>query len=134
MSEEKSTESSPLGREISRRDLVVTAGKVGAGALVAGALAGPAGAAAKKYARAAKTVPTGGTVTWALEQDPGFIAPFGQILTAGRWASELMYESLLEWDPKLNIRNAIASDYEVVSPTRIIWTIRPGIKFSNGQP
>ena len=45
-----------------------------------------------------------------------------------------MYESLLEWDPKLNIRPAIASDYTVVNPKRIVWTIRPGIKFSNGQP
>ena len=45
-----------------------------------------------------------------------------------------MYESLLEWDPKLNIRPAIASDYQVVNSKRIIWTIRPGIKFSNGQP
>src|SRR6185437_183904 len=100
----------------------------------AGALAGPAGAATKSFRRTTKTVPKGGTVTWALEQDPGFIAPFGQILTAGRWATELMYESLLEWDPKLNVRPAIASNYTVVNSKRIDWTIRPGIKFSNGDP
>jgi peptide/nickel transport system substrate-binding protein len=102
--------------------------------MVAGALAGPAGAAEQLYRRALKKVPTGGTVTWLLEQDPGFIAPYGQILTAGRWATELMYESLLEWDPKLNIRPAIASHYTVVSPTKINWYIRDGLKFSNGQP
>jgi peptide/nickel transport system substrate-binding protein len=132
MATDKPTESSPLEREISRRDLIAKAGRVGAGAIVAGALAGPAGATV--FRRAAKKIPTGGTATWALEQDPGFIAPFGQILTAGRWATELMYESLLEWDPRLNVRPAIASDYTVVNPTRIVWTIRPGIKFSNGQP
>jgi peptide/nickel transport system substrate-binding protein len=135
MATDKPTESSPLEREITRRDLIKTTGRVGAGAIVAGALAGPAGATAERvYRRAVKKVPTGGTVTWALEQDPGFIAPFGQILTAGRWATELMYESLLEWDPRLNVRPAIASDYKVISPTKIQWTIRPGITFSNGQP
>jgi peptide/nickel transport system substrate-binding protein len=45
-----------------------------------------------------------------------------------------MYESLLEWDPKLNVRPAISSSYDVVNSRRIVWTIRPGIKFSNGQP
>ena len=123
-----------LSREISRRDLLAKAGRIGAGAVVAGALAGPAGAATRRVTKVGKKVPTGGTITWALEQDPGFIAPFGGILTANRWGNELMYESLLEWDPKLNIRPAIASSYQVVSPTRIVWTIRPGLKFSNGQP
>jgi peptide/nickel transport system substrate-binding protein len=134
MATDKPSERTPLEREITRRDLITTAGRVGAGIVAAGALAGQAGAAEKMYRRAVKKVPTGGTVTWALEQDPGFIAPFGAILTANRWANELMYESLLEWDPKLNIRPAIASDYEVVNSKRIIWTIRPGLKFSNGNP
>ena len=131
---DKPTDNSLFEREISRRQLLAKAGRLGAGAVAAGALAGPAGAATKLARRTTKKVPTGGTVTWALEQDPGFIAPYGGILTSNRWSNELMYESLLEWDPKLNIRNAIASDYQVVSPTRIVWTIRPGIKFSNGQP
>lgn len=135
MATDKPSEGTPLEREITRRDLLTTAGRVGAGIVAAGALAGQAGATTERmYRRAAKKVPTGGTVTWALEQDPGFIAPFGAILTANRWANELMYESLLEWDPKLNIRPAISSDYEVVNSKRIIWTIRPGIKFSNGNP
>jgi peptide/nickel transport system substrate-binding protein len=120
--------------DISRRDLLKKAGRVGAGAVAAGALAGNAGAATKLLRRSTATVPTGGTVTWALEQDPGFIAPFGQILTAGRWATEVMYESLLEWDPRLNVRPAIAGRYEVVSPTKINWYLRDGIKFSDGTP
>ena len=44
-----------------------------------------------------------------------------------------MYDSLLEWDPKLNIRNADRESYDVVNPRRIDWTIKKGIKFSNGQ-
>ncbi|HEX4519048.1 MAG TPA: ABC transporter substrate-binding protein [Gaiellaceae bacterium] len=134
MATDKPSERTPLEREITRRDLLKSAGRVGAGIVAAGALAGQAGAAEKLIRRTTKSVPTGGTVTWALEQDPGFLAPFGGILTANRWANEMMYESLLEWDPKLNLKNAIASDYEVVNSKRIVWTIRPGIKFSNGDP
>ena len=44
-----------------------------------------------------------------------------------------MYDSLLEWDPKLNIRNALAESYDVVNSKRIDWTIKKGVKFSNGQ-
>ena len=79
-----------MASSITRRDLLEKGARVGAGAVAAGALAGQAGAATRALRRTTK-VPTGGTVTWALEQDPGFIAPFGQILTAGRWATELMY-------------------------------------------
>ena len=47
---EKPSESSPFNRQISRRKLLETAGKVGAGALVAGSLVGPAAATRKKIA------------------------------------------------------------------------------------
>ena len=120
-------------REISRRDLLAKAGAVGAGALATGALAGPAGARLGKVARNSAKVPTGGTVSWALPQDPGFIAPFGGILSSNQWSNEVMYDSLLQWDPKLNIRTALAT-YEVVNSKEIHWTVVPGRKFSNGQP
>ena len=55
-----------MSKEFSRRELLSKAGKVGAGALVAGSLAGPAAAASKRVHRVGKKVPTGGTVTWAL--------------------------------------------------------------------
>src|SRR5579884_2778933 len=130
---DKPTESSALQREFSRRRFLTKAGQLGAGAVVAGALAGPAAAAGKQFRRAAKKVPTGGTVTWALEQDPGFIAPFGATLTINHTANELMYDSLLEWDPKLNIRPALATSYDVVNSKRIIWNLRKGVQFHNGN-
>jgi peptide/nickel transport system substrate-binding protein len=123
----------PLEQEISRRSLLAKAGQVGAGALVAGSLAGPAAAAGRVARNSAKTVPTGGTITWGLNVDPGEIAPFGGVLTATQWGNEMMYDSLLQWDHNLNIRTALAT-YEVISPTEIHWTIVPGRKFSNGQP
>ena len=70
-------------REISRRDLLRR--QAGSGRARSSRARWPAPPARRRSAsRGAKKVPTGGTVTWALEQDPGFIAPFGQILTAGR--------------------------------------------------
>ena len=41
-----------------------------------------------------------------------------------------MYDSLLEWDPKLNIRNALAESYDVVNSKRIVWNLKKGLKFS----
>ena len=68
------------------------------------------------------------------EQDPGHIAPYGGILTMTRTAQEPMYESLMEWDKNLNLKPAIASSYVIKDAKTIDFTIRPGIKFSNGQP
>jgi peptide/nickel transport system substrate-binding protein len=130
---DKPTKSSPLDREFSRRELLTKAGQVGAGALVAGSLAGPAAAASKRVRRVGKKVPTGGTVTWALEQDPGGIYPFGATLTINHTANELMYDSLLEWDPKLNIKPALAESYDVVNSKRIVWNLRKGVQFHNGN-
>jgi peptide/nickel transport system substrate-binding protein len=127
------SERPPLEQEISRRDLLKKAGQVGAGIAVAGALGGPAAAATKTYRRGVKKVPRGGTVTWALEQDPGGIYPFGATLTINHTANELMYDSLMEWDPKLNIKPALAASYEVKNSKRIDWTLKKGIQFHNGK-
>ena len=118
---------------ISRRELLKRGGVLGAGAVAAGALSGSAGAALDKVARFSATPKRGGRITWALEQDPGHIAPFGGILTVTRTASELMYESLLEWDRSLNLKPALAASYNVKDAKTVDFNIRPGTKFSNGQ-
>jgi peptide/nickel transport system substrate-binding protein len=122
------------GKGISRGDLLKRAGAIGAGAVAAGGVAGRAGATLGKAAMRAATPKKGGKVTWALEQDPGHIAPFGGILTMTRTAQEPMYESLMEWDKNLNLKPAIASSYVIKDAKTIDFIIRPGIKFSNGQP
>jgi ABC-type transport system substrate-binding protein len=118
---------------ISRRDLLKQAGALGAGAVVAGSLTGKAAASLGKAAVHSATPKRGGRITWALEQDPGHIAPYGAILTITRTAQEPMYESLLEWDRNLNLHPAIASSYVIKDAKTIDFNIRPGIKFSNGQ-
>jgi peptide/nickel transport system substrate-binding protein len=120
-------------QKISRRELLKKGGTLGAGAVAAGALGGPASAARYRTARNSATPKKGGKVTWALEQDPGHIAPFGGILTMTRTAQEPMYESLLMWDKNLNIKPALATGYDVRDSKTIDFNLRKGVKFHNGK-
>jgi peptide/nickel transport system substrate-binding protein len=120
----------PAKGELSRRELLVRAGAVGAGAVAAGSLAGKATAAPKRRIAAP---PRGGKVTWALEQDPAHIAPYGATLTSNHWGKEFMYDSLIEWDSKLNQRPALAEKWEVVDSRTIVFTLKRGIRFHNGK-
>ncbi|WP_019636412.1 ABC transporter substrate-binding protein [Paenibacillus fonticola] len=53
----------------------------------------------------------------------------------GRYGSPLFQSTLLKRDDKLNIRNDLATNYEV-SPDGNVWTVkvRDDVKFSDGQP
>ena len=118
------------GNGLNRRDLLVKAGVVGAGAVAAGSMAGAAAAAPKRIGATPKK---GGKITFALEQDPVHIAPFGAILTSNHWGKEPMYESLIEWDAKLNQRPALAQSWKVVDPKTVDFTLKRGIRFHNGK-
>jgi peptide/nickel transport system substrate-binding protein len=120
-------------KKISRRKLLQQGSAVGAGALAAGAVGGSARAAVGKVARDSAKPRKGGSVTWALEQDPGHIAPFGGILTMTWVAQQPMYESLLNWDKNLNIVPALATSYKVRDQKTIDFTLRKGVKFHNGD-
>ena len=61
------------------------------------------------YQQTAK-VPTGGTVTWALEQDPGCIARSARSSRSTTGERDDVRRRSLEWDPKLNIRPALADE------------------------
>ena len=109
--------------QLLRRGVGVAAG----GALLgAGGLAGVAEAGGRRPKR-------GGRITWALEQDPVHIAPYGGILTSNHWGKEFMYDSLLEWDRNLNIRPALASGWKVIDRTTVDFTLKRGIRFHNGK-
>ena len=120
-------------KHISRRELLKRGGALGAGAAAAGALGGPAAAAVDRAARRSARPRRGGRVTWALEQDPAHIAPFGGILTMTRTAQEPMYESLLEWDRQLNLRPALATAWNVRNSRVIDFNLRRGVRFHNGE-
>jgi peptide/nickel transport system substrate-binding protein len=128
---DETTDGSPAGGELDRRELLKKAGQVGAGAVAAGALAGGATAATKR--KRAVPIRRGGRLVWGLESDPAHVAPFGGILTANHWAKEFAYDSLVEWDRNLDVRPAIAEKFEIISKTAIRWTLKRGIRFHNGK-
>jgi peptide/nickel transport system substrate-binding protein len=120
----------PKKGDLSRKEFLARAGAASAVAVTAGSLAGKATAAPK---RVGATPKRGGKLTFALEQDPVHIAPFGGILTSNHWGKEPMYESLIEWDAKLNQRPALAESWKVVDNKTIDFTLRKGVKFHNGK-
>ncbi len=113
---DKQTPDSPVGGELTRRDLLVKAGAVGAGAIAAGSLAGGAKAATRRSR--ATPIRRGGRIIWALEQDPVHVAPFGAILTSNHWGKQAAYDSLVEWDKDLNLKPALAESWKIVDARR----------------
>lgn len=115
---------------LSRKDLLVKAAVLGAGAVSAGAAPG----AAKAVSRWAASSPAhGGKITWGLEIDPVNLAPFGINFAGPQLGRAPMYESLLEWDAKLNQRPALAEKWTVVDSKTIDFELRKGVKFHNGK-
>ena len=128
---EKELIESAGGGGLTRRDAIAKAGVVAAGAVAAGSVAGAAKAAPKR--RLAQAPRRGGRITWALEQDPVHVAPFGAILTSNHWGKQAAYDSLVEWDRNLNVKPALAASFKIVSKTEILWNLKKGIKFHNGK-
>jgi peptide/nickel transport system substrate-binding protein len=116
---------------LNRKELLARGAAAGAAAVAAGSLAGKATAAPKR--RVGGGPRRGGKITWALEQDPVHIAPFGAILTSNHWGKEPMYESLVEWDANLNQRPALAESWRVIDNRTIDFTLRRGVRFHNGK-
>src|SRR5262249_45233876 len=86
---------------LSRPELVVGAGAAAGGGIAAGwfpQVLIPAATAA------AETPKRGGKVTWGFLNDPVAMIPFGATNGSNFDCTSLMYESLLKWDRKLNIR------------------------------
>lgn len=75
----------------------------------------------------------GGKLTWALDQDPVNLVPFGAIPTANHWGKEMMYDSLVEWDKDLNVQPALAEKWETPDNKTWVWHLRQGVKFHDGK-
>jgi peptide/nickel transport system substrate-binding protein len=120
------------GSGLTRRDVLVKAGLVAAGAVAAGSVAGSA-KASRKRSVATPRIRRGGRITFALEQDPVHVAPFGAILTSNHWGKQAAYDSLVEWDRNLNLKPALAESWRIVNPTTILFNLRKGVRFHNGK-
>jgi peptide/nickel transport system substrate-binding protein len=129
---DKETTENATGGGLTRRDALAKAGVVAAGAVAAGSVAGAAKASRKTSV--AQAPRRGGHITFALEQDPVHVAPFGAILTANQWGKQAAYDSLVEWDRNLNLKPALAESWKIATDQKsITFNLRKGVRFHNGK-
>src|SRR6266536_4779726 len=76
----------------------------------------------------------GGTLTIVRPTDPVSLDPQLETTAPGAWVYFNMLEPLLTMDDKMQIRPALAAGYEVLSPTKVRFKLRPGVKFHDGTP
>jgi peptide/nickel transport system substrate-binding protein len=75
----------------------------------------------------------GGKLTWALEQDPVHLIPYGAVPTANMWGKEFMYDSLIAWDRNLNVQPALATEWSTPDDHTFVFKLRQGVKFHDGS-
>jgi peptide/nickel transport system substrate-binding protein len=108
----------------------VKAGVVGAGAVAAGSMAGAAAAAPKRIGATPKK---GGKLTFALEQDPVHIAPFGAILPRTTGARSRCTSPSSSGTRSSTSVPALAESWKVVDPRTVDFTLKRGVRFHNGK-
>ena len=79
------------------------------------------------------TTQAGGTVTWAKPVEATALDPTTALLGPSWELHHLVYDSLVGLDEQLNVVPSLATEWEVTSPTEYVFTLRPGVKFSNGR-
>ncbi len=136
-----------MSDSLSRREFLKGAAAVG-GAAVASAIVAacgpqattaPAGNTPAAIVPAPTTAPAvikpkyGGKLTWALNNDPVNLIPFGAISTSNQWGKEFMYDSLVEWDKDLNVKPALAESWTTPDDKTWVWKLRQGVKFHDGS-
>ncbi len=100
-------------------------------ALLALAVVGAAWLGPVKTAEAEKR---GGTLTIVRPTDPVSLDPNLETTAPGAWVYFNMLEGLLTLDDKVQVKPALATGYEVLSPTRVRFKLRPNVKFHDGTP
>src|SRR5437764_3264800 len=76
----------------------------------------------------------GGTLTIVRPTDPVSLDPNIETTAPGAWVYFNMLEGLLALDEKMQVKPALAASYEVMSPTRVRFKLRPNVKFHDGTP
>ena len=76
----------------------------------------------------------GGTLTIVRPTDPVSLEPNLETTAPGAWVYFNMLEGLLTLDDKMQVKPALATSYEVMSPTKVRFKLRPNVKVHDGSP
>jgi peptide/nickel transport system substrate-binding protein len=118
-----------LDREISRRDLLIGAG----GAAAALSLAFPGLGQARRF-RSFVDDATISNLRWALASAPSSFDIAQNFSGDTMVAQYLTQDTLMNYSPTLDLVPQLAASASNPTPTRYVYNLRKGIKFSNGQP
>ena len=83
---------------------------------------------------AAEAQTRGGTLTIVRPTDPVSLDPNLETTAPGAWVYFNLLEGLLTLDETMQIKPVLATSYEVLSPTKVRFKLRPGVKFHDGTP
>lgn len=127
-------EDSTVGRELSRRGLLKASG-LGAFALFLASCSDVNTSTGDSGNSGSGGSPKkGGSLIWAMTQDPVTMAPFGITTTSTEQVHNLVYESLVDWDQKLNVVPALATSWDVKDNKTYVFHLRQGVTFHSGKP
>jgi peptide/nickel transport system substrate-binding protein len=76
----------------------------------------------------------GGTLTIVRPTDPVSLDPQLETTAPGAWVYYNILEPLLALDEKMQVQPRLAASYDVMSPTRVRFKLRPGVRFHDGTP
>ena len=76
----------------------------------------------------------GGTLTIGRPTDPVSLDPAFETTAPGAWVYFNILEPLLILDHDMKITYKLATDYKVLSPEKVRFTLRKGVKFHDGTP
>jgi peptide/nickel transport system substrate-binding protein len=76
----------------------------------------------------------GGTLTIVRPTDPVSLDPQLETTAPGAWVYYNLLESLVTLDEKMQLQPKLATAWEVMSPTKVRFKLRPGVKFHDGTP
>jgi peptide/nickel transport system substrate-binding protein len=76
----------------------------------------------------------GGTLTIVRPTDPVSLDPHTETTAPGAWVYYNILEPLIYLDEKMTIQPKLATGWEVMSPTKLRFKLRPGVKFHDGTP